>query len=50
MTLLRGRVGLVETPLTDQTPEHSTALGEAAVQQIATGASTHDLAPFRSKV
>jgi len=37
----------VMSPCSGHGFKHSTALGEAVAQQIATGTSTHDLRPFR---
>ena len=39
----------VMSPCSGHGFKHSTALGEAVAQQIASGASTHDLTPFRSR-
>ena len=38
----------VMSPCSGHGFKHSTALGEAVAQQIATGTSTHDLTPFRA--
>ena len=39
----------VMSPCSGHGFKHSTALGEAVAQRIATGTSTHDLTPFRSR-
>ena len=39
----------VMSPCSGHGFKHSTALGEAVAQQIATGTSTHDLTPFRAR-
>jgi len=41
--------GLVMSPCSGHGFKHSTALGEAVAQRIATGASDLDLEPFRSR-